>query len=57
MLCDDLKNWRKSFPIGDLDAELQQFNSALTTSPFSIHPELLELLDTPNGCTGKQGSV
>ena len=30
-------NWRP-------DAKLQQINSAITTSPFSINPELLELL-------------
>ena len=39
-----LEELEKIFSHWRPDAELHQFNSALTTSPFSIHPELLELL-------------
>ena len=39
-----LEELEKIFSHWRPDAKLQQFNSAITTSPFSIHPELLELL-------------
>ena len=39
-----LEELEKIFSHWRPDAELHQFNSALTTTPFSIHPELLELL-------------
>jgi thiamine biosynthesis lipoprotein len=39
-----LEELEKIFSHWRPDAELHQLNSALTTSPFSIHPELLELL-------------
>ena len=39
-----LEELEKIFSHWRPDAELHQFNSALTITPFSIHPELLELL-------------